>query len=703
MTNGSANKLVGQPLRYLTKSLVRTALTCPRKLVYASNPKKYPKQDSIREDPFVKHLAEEGKRFGDYCRRLFPHGVEISPCDNYNKCVQDDSLETHSENLVAQTKALLGQQQRRVTLFEGAVRHEHFYIRPDILDRIIHTDSSNKVELRVIEVKTKSYDSRPGSKGGQIWNREKKSIRGNFLPYIQDVAFQSMIARRAFPQYDVTAWLMLPDRSKIRTVDDKNTTCDIPDDVPTVEYTQNAINASTATLLNVDELVKVALTSKPIFPGSYGQSFEKVIQKWAEQFCYSDEKDLSTLFLDVPIGSHCALCDHKYRINDPPVIEASDESSAKPLSGFDICWKHATGLSQNQLEMPLIIDLYGYTKSSIAKFKDLNKFLLDDLSKHDFANKKDVERGDKISSHERQWYQVSTLQNGSVGKAQRVVLMRDIIQREINGWQYPWHFIDFETSSPVLPYYPGMAPYEIFAFQFSHHVIHKYQSHVVHHATEFLHTERDSCPNTQFLRALYHALGSKGTVFQWSPFETTVLKSLLSSNGASSLSLHEKETLSALLVDGSRPMVDLCKLASDYYYVDGSGGSSSIKKLLRPTMIASERLKHLHGRPNYNSNNFKNWQWYQLDENGQVIDPYKLLEMKPGSIDNDEPYIDATSSVTHGGAASTAFHLLQSDGVSQKHRRDIETALLRYCELDTLSMAMIVQAWQGFIENEDVK
>lgn len=699
MTNGSAKKLIEPPLRYLTKSLVRTALTCPRKLVYASNPKKYPKQDSIREDPFLKHLADEGKRFGDYCRRLFPHGVEIGSRDIYNTSVEDDSLDTYSEELVTQTKDLLAQQQHhRVTLFEGAVRHEHFYIRPDILDRIIQTNRSNsQVELRVIEVKTKSYDSRPGSKGGQIWIREKKSIRGNFLPYIQDVAFQSMVVRRAFPEYNVTAWLMLPDRAKILTLD-RNTTCDITNDVPTVEDTLNAINDSTATLVNVDELVQVALSSKPAFPGSYGQSFEKVIHKWAEQFCYKEERDLSTSFLDVPIGSHCALCKYKYRIEEPP-IEPSDENDTKPISGFDVCWENATGLSPNQLEKPLIIDLYGYTKTSTAKFIEENKFLLDDLCVDDFPTKKDAERGEKIPSHIRQWFQVSYLQPKSVGKAQRVVLMRDIIQRKMNGWQYPWHFIDFETSSPVLPYYPGMAPYEIFAFQFSHHIIHEDQRHVLHHATEFLHTERDVCPNRQFLQALYNALGSEGTVFQWSPFETTVLQSLLSSQGASSLPFHEKESLSGLLVDGSRSMVDLCKLASDYYYVDGSGGSSSIKKLLAPTMNASRRLKDLYGRPNYNSNNFKNWQWYQLDESGQVINPYKLLETKPN--DNDELYIEATRSVTHGGAASTAFHLLQCDGVSQQGRQDIETALLRYCELDTLSMAMIVQAWQGFIDNED--
>ena len=56
--------------------------------------------------------------------------------------------------------------------------------------------------------------------------------------------------------------------------------------------------------------------------------------------------------------------------------------------------------------------------------------------------------------------------------------------------------------------------------------------------------------------------------------------------------------------------------------------------------------------------------------------------------------------VTAGGAAASAFHELQIDlDLNEQDRKAIESSLLQYCELDTLAMVMIVQAWQGFLED----
>eukprot|EP00804_Cyclotella_cryptica_P017502 CCRYP_006679-RA/>CCRYP_006679-RA protein AED:0.27 eAED:0.27 QI:0/0/0.33/1/0/0.33/3/2232/684 len=672
--HGSTKKLIDPPLRYLTKSLVRTALTCPRKLVYATNPKSYPRNDSIVKDPFVKHLADEGKRFGDYCRRLFPHGVEIGPPARTNADQNSIIASAHAipdaEELVACTNQIIQQDdnsesQQRVTIFEGAVRSGPFFVRPDILDKIVHPNPASRTgsqtELRVIEVKSKSYDSRPSSKRGQMWNVNKKSVKANFLPYIQDIAFQSFVV------------------------------------LPTLDDTLNAINESTAFLLNVDELVEVALSSKVSFPGSNGETFAETVEQWAEQLSC---EDLEASFSEIPIGSQCASC--TYRIKSLPDTGQSDANRPRDITaaGFDVCWEKATGLGRDELQQPLVVDLYGYSRETIKKSIEQGKFFLKDLSADDFKSKKESEPNDKISSTRRQWYQVSSLRNESMNSFHepQYVLKRDSLRQEMDRWQYPWHFVDFETASPVLPYYPGMAPYEIIAFQFSHHIIHEDRTYEVCHASEFLHTETGVCPNEQFLHALYNATRTEGTVFQWSTHENSVLSSLLASNVyTSSLSLHEKETLSALLSDGSRPMVDLCKLAADYYYVDGSGGSSSIKRLLAPTMNVSARLKDIYGHPAYNSNNFVNFQWYQQDDKGLAIDPYKILSgINPV---NDGVSDEETSSVTHGGGAATAFHELQCNiDLSEQDRRIREQSLLRYCELDTLSMAMIVQAWQSFLE-----
>jgi hypothetical protein len=128
------------------------------------------------------------------------------------------------------------------------------------------------------------------------------------------------------------------------------------------------------------------------------------------------------------------------------------------------------------------------------------------------------------------------------------------------------------------------------------------------------------------------------------------------------------------------------------YYAPGSGASSSIKKLLLPTLRASPRLKHLYGQPTYNGRNFTNMQWWVESEggNGEPKHPYTLLA----------EFVDTTGSspliIAQGSDAMLAYDMLQDDNLAPEVRSAIEAGLKRYCELDTLAMTMIVQALQDF-------
>ena len=53
------------------------------------------------------------------------------------------------------------------------------------------------------------------------------------------------------------------------------------------------------------------------------------------------------------------------------------------------------------------------------------------------------------------------------------------------------------------------------------------------------------------------------------------------------------------------------------------------------------------------------------------------------------------SIIAEGGAAATAYARLQFEELDHQSREKICSALLRYCELDTLAMVMVVEAWQG--------
>ena len=53
-----------------------------------------------------------------------------------------------------------------------------------------------------------------------------------------------------------------------------------------------------------------------------------------------------------------------------------------------------------------------------------------------------------------------------------------------------------------------------------------------------------------------------------------------------------------------------------------------------------------------------------------------------------------------GGAAMTAYAKLQYEEMSDYEREEIRSALLRYCELDTLAMVMIYEGWREMIYGE---
>jgi hypothetical protein len=91
------------------------------------------------------------------------------------------------------------------------------------------------------------------------------------------------------------------------------------------------------------------------------------------------------------------------------------------------------------------------------------------------------------------------------------------------------------------------------------------------------------------------------------------------------------------------------------------------------------------------SKNFKDMVWWRLANDGTVTDPYKLLLTQLDG-DGDDAEIEG---INQGGAASYAYLRLQFEDLSLAERLTIEQALLRYCELDTLAMVRILQAWIG--------
>ncbi len=86
--------------------------------------------------------------------------------------------------------------------------------------------------------------------------------------------------------------------------------------------------------------------------------------------------------------------------------------------------------------------------------------------------------------------------------------------------------------------------------------------------------------------------------------------------------------------------------------------------------------------------------WLTKDAKGNVINPYTKLKVYASSLLPEEISTDA-SVIADGGAASTAYARLQFETLDDETRSRIKASLLRYCELDTLAMVMIIQGWQS--------
>ncbi|WP_156339875.1 hypothetical protein [Limnohabitans sp. 103DPR2] len=175
------------------------------------------------------------------------------------------------------------------------------------------------------------------------------------------------------------------------------------------------------------------------------------------------------------------------------------------------------------------------------------------------------------------------------------------------------------------------------------------------------------------------------------------------------------EFLSSLVQDGSRAMVDLCALSKKAYFAEGIKGSSSIKKVLPSLMKRSEVLKGLYSGKVYGSavagalpapmfsKNFKDFAWWvpEASNPSVPVEPYELLRRYGADLLGEEVRAGEDPdelAITEGGAAATAYARLQFEDVDAATRLKIREALLRYCELDTLAMVMIVQGWRGLIQ-----
>jgi hypothetical protein len=674
---------------YLTKSLFKIGFECPAKLRYAKDASYGNNQ---KDNEFLQALAEGGFQVGELAKLMFSDGVEVTEIGHF------DALSRTTEHLA----------KGNITIFEAALAdsdtHARYFVRVDVLRIQGNT-------LDIIEVKSKSYD--PYDEG---FFKTSQGFASKTLPYLLDVAFQTYVARLALPRLDVRSFLLLPDKSKAATVGGLNqlfpvikldstkrrVTC-----VPIEGLTLDKVGEPLLTLLDVTDLVNELLQQVFDIPGMSGS-----IPQLAQNLAGILQNPKS---VHAPIQAQCKSCEFRL----PP--------SHPKRSGLDECWNEAItaeGLNAARLQArePLVVDLWDGRRAS--QWISQGKRFLKELGADDLPLSQEP---DKLTRTHRQWLQI----NGEGLNQDGYWFDADLYRREMDRWHWPINLIDFETSRTALPFHLGGKPYGLVAFQWSHHVLH--EDGRLEHVDDFLMTEPGQTPNLAFLQSLRQTLSrNQGSVMMWSPYENSVLNGLLENlrseltlaginpSARDSLyrdlvefieSLTVKKQNKKVLHQGSRAMVDLCDLSSQGFFHRQAGGSNSIKKVLPAMLSANDFLRDLYSQPIYgsvdqksvtprsfNSRQFKNpMTWWQLDEKGYVIDPYQLLPPVFSDISAKES--DEDTVINQGGAAAAAYGRVQLESISEQTRDAWRSALLKYCELDTLAMAMIVQGWRAWLKS----
>ena len=637
-------------------------------------------------------LAEGGHQIGALAQSLF-----IQADGDLAREVTDRDLEAQ----IKRTRSLLAEES--VTLFEPTIVHGDYLVRVDVLRKQV-----NRVEL--VEVKSKSFDSRSDKpKDNPTLCASSGHIHGDFLGYVRDLAFQYWVARQAYPEWEIHCYLMMPDKAiparesalhrrfPVYFAEKREGQGAFRPEVHAVEDLSNEqLDRSFLRRIPMDQQVEHVLNAVLEIPGST-DAFPAIAESLAR--IQAAEKPI----IPAPVGPHCSDCEFY-----TPTPTATEKS------GFHECWVGRLGKSHGFRREDTIFGLYGRAANgptSSGGLLEAGYHWLTDIDP-DTIGLPDQPKG-VLGRADRQRMQLTDEWPGGG----EYFFDRDGFSIALEQCDWPLYFLDFEAARSALPFRAGMRPNDIQVFQYSVHVMERDGS--VRHADEFLDLSVDGDVNSRMLRRLKKALGSAGTVLRWTTYENTVLNNARAQLLAMDVPPHDRDELVAFIESitheksgnrivrrGERDMVDQARWAAEFYFHPQTRGSSSIKPLLPAVMKSSGHLRALYSEPVYGtqrmpSKNFENRRWWVDGENGDETpkDPYKLLEstfsheLLDGSP--EVRYYQRFETISDGAGAMMAYTRAQSGTMNASIRDAIEASLKQYCELDTLAMVMIMQAWRA--------
>jgi len=615
----------------LSKSDFHLASTCPKKLVYKKQ--FYPTTNDTND--YMEMLAKGGYVIGKMANLIYPTGIEIT--GNTKEAIIKTKEELKKENCI---------------LFEAAIQSGDKLIRVDILEK-----KGNIINL--IEVKAKSHDTEDDTV------KQLKLLK----KYIEDVAFQYHVINEGYPNFKVTAYLFMPDKSKRTSIDglagwftlkESNKISDIElEELPAQQkpkfnkpevvfkYEKDLLKSKYVDDMKVDGILQLRDVTEEVL------KIQHVIKNRSNQFINILRNGITSN--DYKINKECKSCEFK--------------CDGDPMNGYKECWERLADSDPHIFEL-----YYGGSLTTEEKEVYLNKLIdngqtsLYDINP-EILKKKDGSIG---SRNQRQLIQLSNTKNNTEW-------ISNDLKRILNDLKYPLHFIDFETYTGALPFNEGMRPYELIAFQWSCHTINKPGDTPIH--SEWISTN-GSFPNFEFAESLKKQIGESGTPLMWATHENTVLRTILKQMdifGYYNPILNDWliEITSDKDLEREGRLIDMNSLTLKHYFHPYMKGKTSIKKVL-PAIW--NHFTYLHQIPFFKD-------YSATDFEGRIIDPYDALKADLNQTDEEE-------AVAGGTDAMRAYQRIRfDDTITHNQKDEIKRQLLKYCELDTMAMVIIAHHW----------
>lgn len=660
---------------YLTKSKFKIALDCVSQLYYTGKKDEY--ADKNLNDEFLLALAKGGYQVGELAKYYF--------CENpVKELIQINSL--NYEVALQETEkslALPG----KVVISEAAFKFKNLFVRVDLLVR-------NGKVINIYEVKAKSYDHEE-----KFLSTRKPAVASKWVEYLYDIAFQRFVIANALKDqgFIIKTHLLLVNIDATTNVDGLHQFFKVYSDYGRIkviskeDLKRKDLGTQILIPVLVDDICDQIESEFPV-PTDFNEniSFEDFI--WRASEIYTNNERIISI-----VGSKCKACSFYTDAGDAPELR----------NGFDECWTSAIGTPK--IDKVLVTELWNGLSGPRSYANELirnGKYFMHTIDEADIIpSSKSKNTSFGLTPHLRRMEQINRIKNNDFSS----YFDADGIKAEMRSWKYPLHMIDFETSAVAVPFFKGLHPYEGIAFQFSHHTIDENWN--VQHQTQFLSYEPGKFPNYDFVRNLKVALSNdNGSIFRYHNHENSYLNMIYRQLESRKDAPDDKYELMDFIAtisrdkirgEGKRNMIDLFKLVLQYYYSPYAKGSNSLKKILPSIINESEFLKNKYGKAGVygkeniiHSLNFDDHIWIRPDASNN---PYKTLPRVFENYDQEtlDLLVKDMDELADGGTAMIAYNYLQFSEIPVEQRKKIRDALLKYCEIDTLAMVMLLEGWKA--------